>query len=504
MDTFRPSGTADWVGSCGLAVVLLGCFLLVGTPPWTINHDCGWYLYAADRFLTGDALYVDLVEVNPPLIVYLSVLPTLLARMFSIGLVPAFDVFVVLWICVSLFAIARVIREVPVVARSKYELIAGIAVVLTVCAGNDFGQREHLMVIAVVPWLMVVMARQYGAPVGGVLAFCLGCFAAVGIALKPWFLLVPFITRIGVVQNARELFTLGRPEDRGMLLMLVIYMLHFLFAPLTSDFMKVLERLGETNHGMEIELVEVLKMPWCVHWFWVCGAALLLLLFVKSMRRELLVWTLACVAAGISAVWQQKGWSYHFLPALSLGYIALGLMLCGVVVNNERMRRNFRPLWFVGLVLFTAVPAGEHWLRRHPTGLVVEPEFTGIPDDMREIEGLTAGESVMVLDTAMPPFFAWLGDHRIQSASRYAHLWTLPVALRDGRQWQQLLVEITEDIRRRRPRYIYLRKGQLEFCPTVLEPFSVRLVQAPEMRVVLEEYRQVQTSGRFGLWQRTH
>ena len=36
----------------------------------TINHDTAWYLYATRAWLDGAQLYVDIVEVNPPLSFY--------------------------------------------------------------------------------------------------------------------------------------------------------------------------------------------------------------------------------------------------------------------------------------------------------------------------------------------------------------------------------------------------------------------------------------------------
>ena len=68
--------------SCAAAMVLLAVVpeLRSRTLP-----DTGWLLYAAARMLDGATLYVDLVEVNPPLIVWLNAIPVALSRALALS-----------------------------------------------------------------------------------------------------------------------------------------------------------------------------------------------------------------------------------------------------------------------------------------------------------------------------------------------------------------------------------------------------------------------------------
>ena len=52
-----------------LAIVL---FTAMRTP---MKDDIAWLLYVARRWLSGRELYVDVIEVNPPLIVWISAIP---------------------------------------------------------------------------------------------------------------------------------------------------------------------------------------------------------------------------------------------------------------------------------------------------------------------------------------------------------------------------------------------------------------------------------------------
>ena len=50
-----------------------------------LNTDSGWLLVAARRLLDGDRLYVDIIEVNPPLIVWLLLPSAWVGRHLAIG-----------------------------------------------------------------------------------------------------------------------------------------------------------------------------------------------------------------------------------------------------------------------------------------------------------------------------------------------------------------------------------------------------------------------------------
>src|SRR5271167_4849930 len=62
-----------------LGVVL---FLTLRSP---LKDDIAWLLYVARRWMAGRELYIDVVEVNPPLIIWISAVPLQIARWLDIG-----------------------------------------------------------------------------------------------------------------------------------------------------------------------------------------------------------------------------------------------------------------------------------------------------------------------------------------------------------------------------------------------------------------------------------
>src|SRR5271157_2884520 len=66
-----------------LLLVVLGIvlFTMLRSP---LKDDVAWLLYVARRWIAGRELYVDVVEVNPPLIVWISAIPLEIARWLDV------------------------------------------------------------------------------------------------------------------------------------------------------------------------------------------------------------------------------------------------------------------------------------------------------------------------------------------------------------------------------------------------------------------------------------
>src|ERR1700749_1539102 len=70
--------------STGLLAVVLAVVLFTSLRS-PLKDDIAWLLYVARRWMAGRELYVDVIEVNPPLIVWLSAIPLQLSRWLDIS-----------------------------------------------------------------------------------------------------------------------------------------------------------------------------------------------------------------------------------------------------------------------------------------------------------------------------------------------------------------------------------------------------------------------------------
>lgn len=304
-----------WAGFAP-AVFFLATILL---PP--LNHDVAAVLDFARRWLDGEQLYVDLIDVNPPLVFMLNLVPAAIARFTSLNPVQA------LLACLLGFAglfwwMADALRAGRAEGAVEAAVLTTCLPLLLVMAGSDFGQRDVLMAMAAIPYCLLAARRIEGPAVAPGLALGVALAAAIGFALKPYFLAVPLLVE--------ALVLLRRPPGRRrpdlvpwvMTAVWVAYLLVVLigFPAYRAEVLPFALAFYGALHG---------PGPWAVLGTDVMGAAAFLLLAMPlALRRQAgaFAQALAMAACGtfLAAWMQHKGWSYHVLPVTMLG--------CGAIV----------------------------------------------------------------------------------------------------------------------------------------------------------------------------
>jgi hypothetical protein len=183
--------------ACGLALPFLVATML---PP--ANHDMAAILHFTERWLDGERLYVDLIDMNPPLIFLLSAAPIALARLFALDPIAAAALCVHALGAWSTFACHRILA-------TRLQELGGLPLVLLPLAmfligplaGHNFGQREHLMLLVALPYLCLSDARLAAIAVPPRLAIAIVAMATLGFCLKPHFLAVPALIELWLLRR---------------------------------------------------------------------------------------------------------------------------------------------------------------------------------------------------------------------------------------------------------------------------------------------------------------
>ncbi|WP_149541131.1 hypothetical protein [Siccirubricoccus phaeus] len=404
-----PAGAGPWRWLARLPVLL--CLATLLAPP--LNHDVGAILEFAQRWQAGEALYRQLVDVNPPLIFLLARLPLALAGWT--GLPPALALqALVLGLCALSCRLA--LRLAPEAAAAPVErAVLGAALpLLCLAAGYDFAQREHLMLVAALPYLLLAARRMQGVPSEQGLAWGATLLAAAGFALKPHFLVVPALVEAAVLLRRRTLRDpLRDPLPWAMAAFWVLYLLLILLAfpdygrvvlPLVQDWylaggdlawwqVLLTERLGTA-------LILLLPLAVVALWPQVGGAAPEpppgvvhpppgpRCEFAGStvgsetrtgVRGQVLapagskgrapglpkILALAGLAAALAALVQGRGWTYHALPVrLLAGLLAVLLAarwLDRALPAPQRAAPRLAAIAAFALLLHNAIGAEAPW-----------------------------------------------------------------------------------------------------------------------------------------------
>ena len=150
----RARTVAPWLA---VAAVFVAAVLLRRVMPF--NVDVSWLLIVSERMLDGQRLYVDILETNPPMAVSVYLLGVALARAIGVRPELATDGLIFLLIAASLALTWRILQYSSLRGRAGGAFAVWATVLLCVLPMYDFGQREHLALLAMLPAIGVYILR---------------------------------------------------------------------------------------------------------------------------------------------------------------------------------------------------------------------------------------------------------------------------------------------------------------------------------------------------------
>ena len=457
--------------------------------------DVSWLLMVARRMNAGEVLYSrDIVEVNLPLILQLNAAIVSLSDWLHVDPLVAWRCAVALAAVGSATLAWHLLR--PALVASTREMHAAVALTLATALfafpGVAFGQREHLVVLGLVPYAIAAGRRAQGLAIASPVAVLAGACLSLGLAIKPHYVLAVPLIEFALVRHLREARHLIRLETVSAAAVMTALILDVLWG--YPQFIATALPLALTYYGeYGAALVTVPQVG-------LLGLAVAAG-FVPGVPRGIAVHSrlLACGAVGAYGgfLLQDQGWPYQTLPAQTYAWIAIGLPALAVandvaergVAAWPRARRSLYASGVLGLAVLVLVSwiarrtvranAGERGrIVEHVAAFVDQVWPTGAP---RTLTGIT-----LSLFPAVP--VAEL--ERASWASRFSCLWPLPgIRARerraaDGRpDLARTFLEsaMVDDFARWHPTIVLVQRGEADVLDDML--------RAPAFRAVWADYR---------------
>ena len=122
---------------------------------------------------------------DPPLIVFLTAIPVYVARVVHVTEPAVFKAFVFGAGGISTFASISLVRRIVEDESSRAVLTVLLVFLLFPFTKGDFGQREHLTVLLVLPYVLATAAWAVGRPSTERIDVMTGVVAGLGFAMKP-------------------------------------------------------------------------------------------------------------------------------------------------------------------------------------------------------------------------------------------------------------------------------------------------------------------------------
>jgi hypothetical protein len=435
-----------------------------------VINDVAWQMWIAGRINSGAELYVDILEINPPLWFWLGALVERVASF--VGLAPFQGLLVFFGLVASLSLTATLLlldrRE------ERFLTTAALLLFLFVTSTYALGQREQFTFLTIAPLIALAGRRAEGVAVPAGLAVGVGILASAGLLLKPYFLLVPLLLEGWLLIRRRALRL--QPETAMLLACGAIYgAAILLFAPAYLTTMVPLIRSAYQGYDLSAGLL-------------LLGPALLasilaliaVLLASGAQERRPVVTAALLSTAGFTAaaLWQAKGFAYHFLPALGSALFALALA-------QPALTKARRPAKVMALLALLLIVGGE--LRAHKRGDRAAAEATRM---------LPRGATILMLTASGSAAWPLVQERGFTWPSRHMMHWMLPrvwLARKERRHDPQLerlgkavVTEAAADIARTRPDTLLFDRGYDSLVPGGVIAFYE---SEPRFADVLKAYR---------------
>jgi len=311
-----------------------------------LKDDVAWLLYVARNWLAGQRLYEDLIEVNPPLIIWLYAVPAAVAGWLNtppkLIAVPMFATLMLAsaWWCANLLR-----DQGPLFAR-RTPVFAAIGIVLLALPGVEFGQREHLMSAALLPYLCLMAGWLDGQRERRFEAIAAGVLAGLGCALKPTYGLAFLLPEAICFLATRRIFRLAPVAAVTAAALYGASVLLFCPAYLARAVPLALALYGGTDTPLWGLVVEGRTLV-----FGVVAASVLWAISRTSdglapfSRKLMIILISFAIGATICYLLQGKNWFYHRLPAITATVLALVLWSAEMLPRLRAASLLPRPKW---------------------------------------------------------------------------------------------------------------------------------------------------------------
>jgi hypothetical protein len=420
--------------------VLLVLLLRFVIDSHTINNDVALYLNTGQLILHGKWPYVDFIDVNPPLIMYLNVVPAAVARVLPVSPVVVCNVMVWSLVAGSTFAIRSLLRlrSTWSVHSETLVLIAWLSVNAMIASFVEWGEREHLFMLLYVPFFLLrtLDAERTRVPRGA--RAILGSMAALGALLKPGFLVLVAVPELYWFfrRQTRPLRTVETTAFAGVS---VAYAVHFLLLPTSVRHALFAQWLPLVSRYYN----DVYASPWrnMVYRQWVIFLVFLLVAAVPAVARykvgrerlpldDLFIPLVLLSVASLAYYFQQhKGWMYQVIPFQLFAALTLAVALGNLWGRAQTWvdRRGWRELRVAGTISMIALVALVVAVREvRPAVRVATSHTTGLlPYVITKYS--RPGDRVLFVATSVVPAYPTLVQMDRQPGSRF--LWMFPIAL---------------------------------------------------------------------------
>jgi hypothetical protein len=305
------------------ALALLGLSLYINFTSADFG-DRFWEMLYAHTWLSGKALYRDLLPVNPPLIFWIYALPATLAEHLSaLRDMQWLVALCLMLVAISIFLCTQLIALHPGFDGKRRLDFAILLAFMLICQVRPmfFADREHLFLVLTLPYMTRFMPSLARLRPPLHLSLAIGLLAGIGFCIKPYCFIVFAGLQLICLWRERSARILISPEN------VIIYAVSLLYAFILlrwyPEYISVVLPMASASYSATRSSVPVA-------WHLLRPLTLFYLSFIclrlkenSPYRRDLWYWAMLCLFLLLYAL-AGNDWEYTYVPLVSVCLLVVG------------------------------------------------------------------------------------------------------------------------------------------------------------------------------------
>jgi hypothetical protein len=325
--------------------------------PWLVtlcthvtNFDGVWLTTCAARLLDGGTLVSDCYENNPPLSIVAYFVPALLEKFAGIPKSAGLVIYGMGLTILSVLAAGVILRAQNILpAAQQGVLLLAWLIANTVLTGQWFGERDHFVLLGLLPFVLIQLGITYGWPLPRRWKWPALVIGAVAILIKPHYGVVPIFFLAHRMWKQKRVMVFGDADFLALAWMTAAYaaMLVLFF----SDYVHVI--LPDSWRLYALPSYHFYSV-----WPTAIGASMVVLGAMAAiffhLRKDnarnapLLLLGLALLCL-IPYVAQNKGFMYHFIPVKAFIFCGLALAVMNLFKSRAGLKTGILMVFFAYL-----------------------------------------------------------------------------------------------------------------------------------------------------------
>jgi hypothetical protein len=390
----------------------------------TFSPDVSYLIHASHQLWRGEHYGVEIFETNPPMILYLYLPVVFIKNVFLTSVQFALRSYVILLATLSITTSFILLKKL--VPRDLFYqncmIITGLFVLLLLPV-HAFGQREHIFLIFIFPYLFSVALYLEKKSLHPALQLLISVMAALGFAIKPFFLIPLFFIECYVIFYKKDLWALFRLSNMVIACVFVLYFISIVvwqkgyFDIILPMVMKYyfpffsrswIETFSEENVLFCLAMIVVFFMFYRLDQYKILG----------------MIFCLATAGMVIGYIIPKQSWYYHLYPALGMAFILMLHFLKQLTTQTKILSHTVRLknilVFIVLLQIVGFLPLNNYLMLIFMT----QKHHATFSRQLAEYVASTQGErSIFCFNIYASDCFPLVYDENVRYAERFPSFW---------------------------------------------------------------------------------